>query len=77
MIININDKVRVRLTEHGRDIWEVSSSHHVRPPIEVEIQLWLLIKLFGPFLDMGCDLIFQENKIELLEVRENENPKSL
>lgn len=68
--ININDRVRVKLTEHGRDL---VSKHDglaferfkVDADGRIETQLWCLMQAFGPHLYMGGQIPF-ETEIEVV-----------
>ena len=71
--ININDKVRVKLTPHGRELvraqWERTFSFLPQPPpyrAPTEDfagwstwQLWELMSIFGPYIYHGGQLPFE------------------
>ncbi|HNA67293.1 MAG TPA: hypothetical protein PLN96_05055 [Zoogloea sp.] len=81
MKFNINEKVRVRLTDHGRAVHEIDhylfwqeanipDSPAYTPPEEdengwSEWQLWTLMHAFGKHLYNGSELCF-ETTIELV-----------
>jgi len=74
---NINDQIRVKLTDHGRKIHreqfeelrafcKKTSEWKYVPPAEDENgwsswQLWCLIDLFGAHVGMGCQSPFETN----------------
>lgn len=55
MILNINENVFVRLTDHGRDILRKNGVEV--PPEDAKgysrWQLWCLMQEFGPYIGMG------------------------
>ncbi len=66
MNFNVNDKVRVKLTDHGRqalrrrhaDLWDGISPHQYEPPKEdaegwSEWQMWDLMESLGHMWYMG------------------------
>ncbi len=63
---NLNDYVRVKLTDKGREIYMQEFERfgiEVGPPREdadgwVSIQCWSLMQIFGSYLVMGCELPF-------------------
>ena len=73
MKFNVNDKVRVRLTDRGRTIHrnayeslrrDVPSLSPYRPPTEdqdgwSDWQLWYLMREFGASMFNGCEVPFQ------------------
>jgi hypothetical protein len=82
MKFNINDSVRVKLTDHGRDIWyhrndELNKKFNLHPPLSsgyplevdgwFEEQLWVIMNVFGPHLYNGCKQVFEKNVMEILE----------
>ena len=53
--LNANQRVRVRLSDWGRKIYE--REHGILPKEEdgwYEDQLWCIMRLFGPHIGMGC-----------------------
>jgi len=72
MIFNANEIVRVRLTDHGREL--LATNHALfrsrmgkpqpfTPPVEdadgwSRWQLWSLMQAFGPHIYLGCDMPF-------------------
>jgi hypothetical protein len=67
--ININDRVRVRLTEAGRVVYrkfftDLKCQAPIIPPDGViEDPLWSIMNIFGPYSYMGCQMPF-ETEIE-------------
>jgi len=73
--INLNDKVRVQLTSKGREIAQQSEGHRQELPgcgRDGVWQLWELMKVFGPHLEIGLHgadgVPFVNNEIEYLEL---------
>ena len=81
MTINVNHRVRARLTEHGKNVLVnyYSSTgkteegekycNAVYPQWRaglLETELWQLFEIFGPKLYLGCAIPFELNEIELL-----------
>jgi hypothetical protein len=76
MKFNINDYVRVKLTDHGRKILDdqhtefkkvMPSAEPIHKPDEdgwCKFQLWELMSIFGQHLYNGCQIPF-ETTIEL------------
>jgi repressor LexA len=71
MEINLNDKVRVKLNDLGREIHKKENDDHpeYQPPEEdengwSEWQLWTLMRTFGPHMNLGVKVPF-ETTIEL------------
>lgn len=83
MRINLNDTIRVRLTERGRIIHEeyqkgvnrliAGTNHRVRvKPVtddfgQTEYVLWQFMEIFGPHLNMGTDPVVIGNDIHWIE----------
>jgi hypothetical protein len=80
--MNINDRVKVTLTEAGLEMYrkhfkKVSDSIPLetsyfddeakRTDAELETQLWSLFEIFHPAMDMGGDQVFKDNEIVILE----------
>lgn len=73
--ININDEVRVRLTDKGRDVLKFNHyrlvPHLPFVPSEEDAggwstwQLWRLMQEFGDSMHNGCDVPF-ETEIEIV-----------
>lgn len=74
MQLNINETVRVKLTQRGRDVHRLDhinfwsqfpgQKREYRPPIEdaegwSSWQLWCLMKEFGPHTDLGMSPCFE------------------
>ena len=81
MIFNINDNVKVKLTQHGKDVLKEKHRRFwadvgkqmawYTPPEEdsegwSEWQLWQLMGELGDELHMGCKMPF-ETEIEIVE----------
>jgi len=71
-VINMNDRVEVRLTDRGRyifshrndDLNQLGIAHFPQDkPKEVDgwfkCQLWELMQTFGPYIGMGFDTLFE------------------
>jgi hypothetical protein len=66
--LNLNDTVYVRLTEHGRSIYDKWASDFSRPPSPSTEQpmsfiLWELMNVFGDSLYNGAKTVFADNQI--------------
>jgi len=72
MKINIDGRIRVRLTPHGQ---ELISKHyatynvHWQPSADgwYKLQLWELMGIFGPYLYVGCIIPFEDAAIYMEE----------
>ena len=78
--INLNSKIRVKLTDHGRALHtkghaELLTSASLRPPCNQPKedaegwstwQLWVLMQAFGPHMYLGCPSPF-ESDMEVIE----------
>jgi hypothetical protein len=70
---NLNDRVRVTLTDAGKKVWV---AYHVGLRVEtpalrrdrtIEMPLWELMQIFGPHLRIGFhDLPFVDNRLTFL-----------
>lgn len=75
---NINDIIKVKLTDHGKDIyyhlydtfnkqcgWEVIKPSWPRVDDDsfTEMQLWHFMYIFGPNLYNGCRAVIENNRI--------------
>lgn len=81
---NINDKIKVKLTEHGRSILEKDvtntlsmlngfnyqdySPYHTDEEGYTEFTLWDFMRIFGSHFQMGCQQIIEKNEIIFLPV---------
>lgn len=81
---NINDKIKVKLTEHGRSILEKDvtntlsmlkgfnyqdySPYHTDEEGYTEFTLWDFMRIFGSHFQMGCQQIIEQNEIIFLPV---------
>jgi hypothetical protein len=66
LTVNVNDKVRVHLTEKGKEIYQ---AYYPNEKIEdaIETQLWTLMQIFGSRLSIGGDILFVNNEISFEE----------
>lgn len=61
---NLNDDVKVRLTDHGRNV--LAKGQLTRQPDAdgyTKFQLWELMNIFGAYLVNGCSIPFDANSI--------------
>lgn len=83
MKFNISNYVRVRLTDHGRQIHKQNTEAYglggvyYRPPVEDDQgwskwQLWDLMSVFGHSISLGCELPF-DTTIEICSPPSSEN----
>jgi hypothetical protein len=80
---NVNDKIKVKLTEYGKSILEhevvntMTMLKNLRfddyfpyPEDEnsyTEFQLWNFMRLFGSYFRIGCPLIIERNEIIFID----------
>lgn len=67
--INLNSRVRVKLTKHGKIILEMYEYTTEKPDAEgfIEMHLWELMRVFGPVMFNGNpNLPFENMNVELL-----------
>lgn len=74
--MNINDKVKVRLTAFGADIWNkryyglnIPAEYiptKVKPLDFLEVQLWDAMHVFGPHIGLGSDAPFVDCQMEIM-----------
>lgn len=77
MVININQRVRVKLTESGKGYAkQYFSDHRMYYSLEQiekddiqEFQLWDLMNIFGPAMFLGGPTQFENCEIEVIEER--------
>ena len=85
---NINDKIKVKLTEHGRSILEKDvtdtlgrlkgfnisdySPYHTDDEGYTEFQLWDFMRIFGPHFWNGCPQILEHNEIIFIKNLSNQ-----
>lgn len=71
MIVNINQKVKVTLTEKGKQIlfdsYKDWPGAYTDKLMKSEFQLWELMSIFGPHVYNGCEVPFEENIIDIDE----------
>lgn len=70
MLINLNARVKVGLTEHGYKIYNQHlEQFNQKASIEQYhvFQLWDLMNVFGSHLYMGCEIPFVMNTLEIIE----------
>ena len=62
MKFNVNNYVRVKLTEVGKNILEAEEIKYL-PDEEgfVRFQMWELMQIFGNHMWNGCDIPFETN----------------
>lgn len=72
-VINLNDEIRVQLTEHGKKLEEkyLSSLGDLDVKIKSfseyrDFQLWEFMNVFGKHLWNGADQVIVNNEIEVL-----------
>lgn len=69
MIANLNDMVRVKLTEKG--LVEYVLEHERMPLLDkegyYESQLWTFMAVFGKHMFMGGSPLFEGNNLEILK----------
>lgn len=89
---NINDKIKVKLTEHGRSILEKEitafgilkrfdgykyySPYNTDDEGYTEFQLWNFMRIFGPYFWNGCPQIIEHNEIIFIP-KINQNKESI
>ena len=74
MKINLNDKVRVKLNEHGKHVHAqncVALGAKISPRKAdsdgwTTWQLWELMEEFGPYIHMGITSPFEGNEVQLV-----------
>lgn len=69
MKINMNDRVRVKLTDKGEEILDAVefASYYERDGGYLEFTLWELMQIFGRHFHMGMtEMPFVNNSIELV-----------
>jgi hypothetical protein len=69
--VNLNEKVRVRLTGFGREILEKENiivyPHMKHPGNWIEFQLWVLMNVFGKCMfNRMMEVPFEDNEIRLV-----------
>jgi hypothetical protein len=78
--MNINDRVRVILTDEGLDVYRDFYSkikeecqnlpywegHIERTDKTFNTSLWHFMEIFGPYTHMGMPLLFKDNEIEIV-----------
>lgn len=80
---NINDMIKVRLTEYGnsileKDIANISgmlknfnypeySPYHINEDGYVEFKLWDFMRIFGRYFYNGCSQIIENNEIIFID----------
>ncbi len=82
--MNLNDKVTVTLTDHGKNIVdeyirELELETHMKFGYlykydkngKLSMELWNLMSLFGKHMRMGLSQIFKDNEIKLTKTTKN------
>lgn len=64
-IINLNRKVRVKLTPFGKRVFKCHFQSK-KSPVFYTDQLWSLMEIFGGELHIGFNIPFENNEIEIL-----------
>ncbi len=80
---NINDKIKVRLTEYGNSILEKDvtdtvgmfknfsypeySPYHTDEDGYIEFTLWEFMQIFGKYFYNGCSQIIEHNEIIFID----------
>lgn len=80
---NINDKIKVKLTEHGKAILKKDvtdtlsmlkgfnypdySPYHTDEDGYTEFQLWNFMRIFGSHFCVGCHPVIENNKIIFID----------
>lgn len=82
MVINMNDRIKVRLNDRGRDIWyhqydEIAKEYPkcgIRPSYPktdengyTDMQLWVFMELYGPYTHMCMDSYLDSLNIVVVE----------
>lgn len=77
--MNINDKVSVKLTKHGFNLFlrldiygNMYKYNYDAINNELTLELWYLMNLFGKYIYNGSKQIFEDNEIT---IKSNENGK--
>ena len=81
MTVNINDNVTVTLTKEGAAVynnhydelnslitsWGGKPTHFNRMSEgdKITLQIWLICKIFGAYMDMGLPAVFESNSMEV------------
>ena len=68
MKFNMNDNVKIKITEHGRELLSNGSFEHLYKEDDngwSKWQLWHVMEIFGPHISLGCTPPF-ETEIEIL-----------
>jgi hypothetical protein len=66
--LNINETVRVKLTEHARGIVSAGGTEVYFTMLDdgmTECQLWVLMMVFGEYMANGAEQCFDRNIIEI------------
>ena len=87
--VNLNDKIKCRLTDRGKDIYyhqydDLNKKLNWLPPIEprypdvdedgfTKIQLWKFARIFGPHMGVGAPAIVENMCIVLTEWEEEDS----
>lgn len=68
-IINLNDRVTVRLTRAGCDFIRSIDGYRIEDDTDFDgtltLQLWQIMKLFGPRMEIGGIVMFLRNEISV------------
>jgi hypothetical protein len=67
-VYNINDNVKFRLTEYGKSVlYENDRASFYKPDDDgyYDMQIWVVMQIFGEKMYVGNNEIFIENKIDI------------
>lgn len=70
LTINLNAKVRVHLTKHGKAVYQawhvIAIGELLEAPDVFEDQLWELCRIFSGAMTIGAIPLFKNNMIEVI-----------
>lgn len=72
-MINLNDRVILKLNTHGAKIYNeyystIDDSHAVNDGDVIKLELWHMAHIFGPFLFNGLDLPFESTNMDFNQI---------
>ena len=66
--INLNEKVRFKLSEYGKEIYRHRFEYNKEPELDddgyMEMQLWVFMQTFGEYMVMGMSEVV--NPLEII-----------
>jgi hypothetical protein len=73
MKLNINDKVKVKLTPHGESILGYENPVFYKRDFDIKnkilkVQLWMVMDIFGDYIGGGCEQVFVDDNIYIKKV---------